>query len=136
MPIIVNRHIAAPAEAVWRALTDPEALARADNGIASLEGTLAPGNTVRVSADAMQGRGVPVKVVRADPERELAFEHRMPLGLFKARLAIFLTPREDGTEVEASLATSGLMGRRADAKLDGARPHFENFLDALEREAT
>lgn len=135
MSLIVNRRIAAPVGAVWHALTDPDALARADNGITSIEGTMAEGNTIRITAAAMQGRGMPVRIVRADTERELALEHRMPLGLFKAKLAVFLTPAEEETDVEVSIATSGLMGKATNSKLERARPHFDRFLDALEEEA-
>jgi hypothetical protein len=86
---------AAP-DTIWTVLTDAPAYAAWDSGVEKVEGTIAPGETIKVHSQANPGRAFPVKVTDYQPGRSMTWSGGMPLGLFKGVRTFTLEPREDG----------------------------------------
>src|SRR4051794_27717919 len=86
---------AAP-DVVWRVLTDAAAYAAWDSGVERVEGTIAPGETIKVYSEANPGRAFPVKVTRFEAGRGMTWSGGMPLGLFKGVRTVTLAPQDGG----------------------------------------
>jgi hypothetical protein len=86
--------IDAGADAIWRILTDAPAYAAWDSGVEKVEGTIAPGETIKVYSQANPGRAFPVKVTEYRPGERMTWSGGMPLGLFKG-VRTFTLARQD-----------------------------------------
>jgi uncharacterized protein YndB with AHSA1/START domain len=89
--------IAAPPQDVWAVLADGAGWPTWDSGVAEVDGTIAPGSTLRIRSEAAPGRAFPVKVTAYEPSRRLEFTGGMPLGLFRGVRTYTLTPQPGGT---------------------------------------
>ena len=83
-------------DAIWTVLTDAPAYAAWDSGVDKVEGTIAPGETIKVHSHANPGRAFPVKVTDYRPGRSMTWSGGMPLGLFKGVRTFTLQPEADG----------------------------------------
>jgi hypothetical protein len=88
--------IAADPAAVWSILVDGGAYADWDSGVERVEGSIAPGERIKVVSEANPGRAFPVKVTAFEPGRGMTWSGGMPLGLFKGVRTFALEP-ENGT---------------------------------------
>src|SRR4051794_41782065 len=86
---------AAP-DVVWRVLTDAAAYAAWDSGVERVEGTIAPGETIKVYPEANPGRAFPVKVTRFEAGRGMTWSGGRPLGVFKGGGGVTLAPPGGG----------------------------------------
>jgi uncharacterized protein YndB with AHSA1/START domain len=75
--------IKASPEAIWAILTDAPGYQAWDSGIERVEGSIAPGNRLKVVSKANPGRAFPVKVTEFSPGQRMTWSGGMPLGLFK-----------------------------------------------------
>ncbi len=82
-------------EAVWEVLKDGPGFTDWDSGVVKFEGTIAPGNKIKLFSEVSPGRAFPLKVAEFAPPNKLIFEGSMPLGLFKGVRTYRLDP--DGT---------------------------------------
>ena len=83
-------------DAIWAVLTDAPAYAAWDSGVDKVEGTIAPGETIKVHSQANPGRAFPVKVTDYQPGRSMTWSGGMPLGLFKGVRTFTLQPEDGG----------------------------------------
>ena len=83
-------------DAIWTILTDAPAYAAWDSGVERVEGTIAPGETIKVYSQANPGRAFPVKVTQFEPGRSMTWSGGMPLGLFKGVRTFTLSPQDGG----------------------------------------
>src|SRR3954467_8701647 len=83
-------------DAIWAILTDAPAYCAWDSGVERVEGTIAPGETIKVHSEANPGRAFPVKVTEFRPGAHMTWSGGMPLGLFKGVRTFDLTPAGDG----------------------------------------
>src|SRR3954462_12924199 len=88
--------IDASPDAIWAILTDAPAYAAWDSGVERVEGTIAPGETIKVYSQANPGRAFPVKVTRFEAGRGMTWSGGMPLGLFKGVRTFTLAPQDGG----------------------------------------
>ena len=88
--------IDASPDAIWKVLTDAPAYAAWDSGVERVEGTLAPGEQIKVISEANPGRSFPVKVTAFEPDRAMTWTGGMPLGLFKGVRTFSLEPQDGG----------------------------------------
>ena len=88
--------IQANPEAIWAVLTDAGAYADWDSGVERIEGTIAPGETIKVHSEANPGRTFPVRVAEFSPGKRMVWSGGMPLGLFKGVRTFELSPAADG----------------------------------------
>lgn len=87
--------IDASPDAIWTILTDAPAYAAWDSGVERVEGTIAPGETIKVYSEANPGRAFPVKVTDYQPGRSMTWAGGMPLGLFRG-VRTFTLEQGDG----------------------------------------
>jgi hypothetical protein len=93
----VTADIRAPAETIWGILTDASAYPDWDSGVERIEGSIAPGEKIKVFSEMNPGRGFPVKVTEFEPARRMTWTGGMPLGLFKGVRTFTLDPGPDST---------------------------------------
>jgi hypothetical protein len=92
-----NATIDARPEAIWAILTDAPGYPTWDSGVQGVEGTIAPGETIKVRSEANPGRAFPVKVTDFAPGERMTWTGGMPLGLFRGVRTFTLSPEGDGT---------------------------------------
>src|SRR4051794_37398726 len=88
--------IDASPDAIWAILTDAPAYCAWDSGVDRVEGTIAPGETIKVHSQANPGRAFPVKVTDYKPGQSMTWNGGMPLGLFRGVRTFTLQPRNGG----------------------------------------
>jgi hypothetical protein len=88
--------IKASPEAIWAILTDAPGYRAWDSGIERVEGSIAPGNRLKVVSKANPGRAFPVKVTEFSPGQRMTWSGGMPLGLFKGVRTFTLAAGTDG----------------------------------------
>lgn len=125
--------INASLEAVWAVLVDGQQYTSWDSGVEKFEGTIGPGNTIKVYSEVAPGRAFPVKVVEYDEGRKMTWESGMPLGLFKGRRTFTLTPNGSATRFHMHEKFSGpllpLLGRT----IPDLQPTFDKFANGLKQ---
>ena len=89
--------IGATPERIWTILVDGAHYPDWDSGVVSVDGRIAPRETIKVVSGANPGRTFPVKVSGFDPARSMTWSGGMPLGLFKGVRTFTLAPAGDGT---------------------------------------
>jgi uncharacterized protein YndB with AHSA1/START domain len=88
--------IKAAPETVWGIITDAQGLPTWDSGIDRVEGTIAPGQTIKLYVKVNPGKAFPLKVTGFDAPRRMVFTGGMPLGLFKGERTYRLEPDGSG----------------------------------------
>ena len=88
--------ITASPDAVWSVLADGAAWPSWDSGVDAVEGSIEPGQTLKIRSQAAPGRAFPVKVTRFEPPAHLRFSGGMPLGLFRGVRTYEVSPGADG----------------------------------------
>lgn len=89
--------INATPDRIWAVLVDGAHISDWDSGVLRVEGTIAPGETIKVVSGANPGRTFPLQVTQFDPNRSMTWSGGMPLGLFKGVRTFTLAPAGDGT---------------------------------------
>ena len=89
--------INASPERTWEILTDAPGYPRWDPGVDRIEGTIAPGNSIKAFTKRDPKRAFPAKVSDVVPGRQMTGSGGMPLGLFRGVRTFTLTPQADGT---------------------------------------
>lgn len=89
--------INASPDVIWRILTDAPGYPRWDPGIDRIEGTIAPGKSIKAFTKRDPKRAFPAKVSDFVPGRGMTWSGGMPLGLFKGVRTFTLTPQADGS---------------------------------------
>ena len=120
--------IQAPPEAVWAVLVDGPGWQRWDSG-ARIEGQIAPGEKVRLTAEASGDRVFVLRVTRFDPPTELTFTGGMPLWLFRGVRTYRLEPDgAAGTQVAMREEYSGPMLPLIWRSMPDLQPSFDRFV--------
>ena len=88
--------IEADPDTIWAILTDARAYPEWDNDVVMIEGTIAPGERIKLYSELDPKRGHPIKVVGFEPGRRMTWHGGMPLGLFKGVRTYTLTPEGEG----------------------------------------
>lgn len=128
--------IQAPPETIWAILTDAPVYPEWNPTVDKVEGTIEPGEKIKVFAKISPGRAFPVKVSEFVPAEKMVWSSGMPLGLFKGERTFTLTPRGDGA-VEFSMREvfSGLMSPLIERSIPDLQPAFDEFAGALKAKA-
>jgi hypothetical protein len=128
--------IEADPDTIWAILTDADGYRDWDNAVVRIEGTIAPGERIKIWSELDPKRGHPVKVVDFEPGRSMTWRGGMPLGLFRGVRTFELSPEANGTtrfamEERFSGPLVPLIGRT----LPDFGPSFEKFAAGLKRRA-
>jgi hypothetical protein len=127
--------IEAPPETIWAILTDAPGYAEWDSGVQRVEGTIAPGEKIKVVSEANPGRAFPVKVTAFEPARAMTWSGGMPLGLFKGVRTFSLTPNGTTTRFAMREEYTGPMLPVIWRSMPDLRPSFEQFARGLKQRA-
>lgn len=127
--------IAAGADAVWAILTDAAGYSQWDSGVVRLEGTVAPGEKLKVTSEVNPKRAYPVKITRFEPGRAMAWTGGMPLGLMKGVRTFSLAPENGTTRFTLREEFSGPMLPLIWRTMPDMQPSFEKFVTGLKARA-
>jgi hypothetical protein len=124
--------IQATPDAIWTILVDGAKYSDWESGVISVDGKIAPGETIKVVSSANPGRTFPVKVTEFEPARGMTWSGGMPLGLFKGVRTFRLTPTGGGAtrfdlREEYSGPLLGMMWR----SMPDLGPSFSQFARGL-----
>ncbi len=131
----VTREIDASPEEVWAVLTDLNSWTSWDSGVVATEGTIAPGNKIKVTSAINPKRAFPVKVAELNAPRKMVWVGGMPLGLFKGERTFSLSPSGSGTHFRMREEFSGPMLGLIWKSMPDLQPTFEQFADGLAAQA-
>ena len=132
----VKTSIRSTPERIWALLTDAAQYPSWNNTVDKVEGTIAPGETIKVHAKLSPGRVFPVKVAEFAPGRRMVWSSGMPLGLFKGARTYTLTPKAGGM-VEFSMREefTGLLAPLITKSIPDMQPAFDEFAMNLKQAA-
>lgn len=128
--------INASPEKVWSIITDARGLPTWDSGIERVEGTIAPGETIKLYVKVNPGRAFPLKVSGFDPPRRMVFSGGMPLGLFKGVRTYSLAPLAGGgTAFKMREEYTGPLLGMIWKSIPDLNPSFQQFARGLKQKA-
>jgi hypothetical protein len=128
--------IAAAPAAVWSILTDAKGYPSWGSGVERVEGTIAPGERIKVHSEVRPGRAFPVTVDRAEDGETMTWTGGMPLGLFRGVRTFTLTPNgSGGTEFRMREEYSGPLLGLIWKSMPDLGPSFEQFASGLKARA-
>jgi hypothetical protein len=87
--------IEAKPEAVWEVLSDGAGWSTWDSGVVRVEGSLAPGQKIKVVSEVNPGKAFPVTVTGFTPAESMTFTGGTPL--FRGVRRYTLAAQDDGT---------------------------------------
>jgi hypothetical protein len=117
---------------IWKLLTDAEAFPTWNPTVDRIEGTISPGQTIKVFVKVNPGRAFPVKVTHFEPGRRMVWSGGMPLGLFKGERTYDLTRVSDGlVHFKMREEYSGPMLPMIWSSIPDLGPSFEAFARSL-----
>ena len=129
--------IRAPAHVIWSILMDSPRWTEWDPSLERIEGTIAPGQTLKVFSKLSPGRAFPLRVQRLETDRGMTWRGGMPLPfLFKGERTFDLVPAGDGSvEFRLREVFTGLLSPMIERSLPDMQPAFEGFVAGLKRRA-
>ena len=128
--------IDADADSIWAILIDAPNYPNWDSGVIRVEGTIAPGEKIKVVSSANPKRAFPVKVAEFNPGRAMRWEGGMPLGLFKGVRTYSLAPEGSGaTRFRMREEYTGPLLPMIWKSMPDLGPSFEQFAKGLKQHA-
>ena len=128
--------IQASPEVIWQILTDAPNYPLWDPWAIRIEGTIAPGQTVKAYTKLAPDRAFPAKVTEFVPGAKMVWTGGMPLGLFRGVRTFRLTPQPDGrVEVTVGEEFSGLLLPLFKRTLPDMTEPFQDFVNGLKARA-
>jgi hypothetical protein len=127
--------IEAPPERIWEILTDAPAYTQWDNGVKQLDGTMAPGEKLKITSEVNPGRAFPIKVTQFEPGRRMEWTGGMPLGLFKGVRRFTLDPDGTATQFKMREEFTGPLLPLIWKSMPDFGPSFEQFARGLKAKA-
>jgi hypothetical protein len=134
MEVAVGTTVRATPDAIWALLTNAQDFPRWNSTVQSIQGTIAPGETIALVAQIAPTRTFKLRVTTFVPNERMVWQDGTPL--FKGVREYTLTPKGDGTtEVTMAEKFSGAMLPMIAGSLPDQGPSFERFLADLKAEA-
>ena len=127
--------IEATPEQVWPVLTDTDAWPDWDSGVIKVDGRLALGQKLSITASVTPGRAFRVKVVQLSEREQMVFVGGMPLGLFTGKRTYTLAPEATGTRFTMREEYRGPLASLIFKSIPDRGPSFRQFADGLKRRA-
>jgi len=121
--------------AIWAILTDAERYPEWNNTVERVEGTIAPGERIKVHAKISPGRAFPVKVSTFEPSARMVWSSGMPLGLFKGERTFSLERKGEQVEFTMQEVFSGPFSPMIERSIPDLQPAFDEFAADLKRRA-
>jgi hypothetical protein len=132
----VERVIEASPEAIWSVLADARSYPSWNPTVVSLDGRIAPGETIKLVSTVNPQRTFALKVSRLDPGREMVWSSGMPLGLFRGVRTFSLRPLGSGsTRFSMEEVYSGPLAPMITEAIPDLTDSFSEFADGLKAAA-
>ena len=129
--------IAAPADIVWKVLTDASGYASWNPEIVGVDGGFAPG--ARVQAHVRLGNGAVRKVAQRievfEPPRRMQWVGGLPFGLFVGRRTFTVEARGSSAEFRMHLHMSGPFAAMILKSVGDRQPEIDRFSAGLKARA-
>jgi len=122
-------------ETIWGLLTDAPNVPSWNPTVDLVEGTIAPGETIKLHVKVNPGRAFPVKVTEFEPPRHLVFAGGMPLGLFRGVRTFTITPEGGATRFTMREEYTGPLLPMIWKTIPDMAPAFQEYAQALKTEA-
>jgi len=126
--------INAPADKVWKILTDANGYPAWDLSMDHIEGKLALGETVKIFTK-LSSQAFPVKVTAFEQNQKLVLTGGMPLGLFKSERTHSLTTKDGKTHFNTEEIFSGVLLPVFGKNIPDLTENFQKFVAALKKQA-
>lgn len=128
--------IQAPADRIWRILTDLPGWPRWNTTVDRTVGTVELGAKVTVYVKLNPGKAFPLRVTELEPQRRMVWADGMPFGLFKgARVYLLTTTNATATVFDMREDYTGLLAPLITKAIPDMQPAFDEFARCLKREA-
>lgn len=130
----VGANIKAPASRIWSLLTDAKAFPQWNSTVQSIEGTIAPGQKIKLFVKIAPGRAFNLTVSEFVPDQRMVW--RDGNLIFSGVRTYTLTPKANGsTEFTMAEVFRGAMLPMIAGSLPDFGPEFEKFAADLKRAA-
>jgi hypothetical protein len=130
----VTATIAAPPDRVWPILTNAAAYPSWNSAVTRIEGTIAPGQSIKVFVPVNPGRTFPVMVSTFEAPRRMVWSGGMPLGLFTGTRTFTLTEQQPGTtEFHMREVYTGLLAGMMSKQIPDLSGAFQDFAQGLKK---
>lgn len=134
MEYSIRANIHAPASRVWSLLTEAGDIARWNSTVVRVDGTIAPGQTIKLVVKIAPKRVFTLHVTEFVPGEKLVLSDGN--AMFKGVRTYTLTSRPDGsTDFAMSELFTGMMLPMIAGSLPDFRSEFEQYAADLKREA-
>jgi hypothetical protein len=128
--------IKAAPETIWRVLVDAASYPGWDSGVVRIDGTIAPGEKIKLVSEVNPKRAFPLRVTTFEHPSRMQWSGGMPLGLFRGVRTFTLTPGPDGTtHFEMREEFSGPLRPLIGRTLPDFGPSFTQFANGLKHRA-
>ena len=130
-----SRRIDAPPEVVWRLLTDASTYRDWNKSVISIDGKIAPGQTISLVSTANPKRTFKLRITEMTAPNRMVWSDGMPLGLFTGERTYLVEPREGVTHFEMTEKYTGLLAGLFTKAIPDLSPSFNLFADSLKAAA-
>ena len=120
---------------VWSILTDAPDYPNWNPSVDRVEGTIQPGETIKVHVKVNPCRAFPVKVTEFQPGQRMVWSGGMPLGLFKGVRTYTLSPEGGATRFHMREEYTGPLLPMIWKSIPDLGPSFEQFRSGLKAKA-
>lgn len=123
--------IDATAEEVWDVMTDGARFTEWDSGIVGFEGSIEPGQKVKLRSEVDPGRTFAIDVTSLDKPHRMVWASGMPLGLFRGERTYRLEPESGGVRFTMREEFSGPLLGLIWRTMPDLQPSFDKFATGL-----
>jgi hypothetical protein len=134
-PFAITTTIRATPQAIWDIITDAASYPAWNTTVSSVDGRIAPGETVTVHAKIAPGRAFPVKVVAFEPPRRMTWRSGMPFGLFSGERVFELSEGAGSVEFTMREEYTGALAPLITKSIPDLQPAFAEFAACLKARA-
>lgn len=127
--------INAPADRVWRILTQELPKSPQPFGIIRFEGTITAGAKIKLWSDISPKRAFALTVDTLDAPTKMLWRGGMPFGLFTGRRSFTLTPDAMGCHFHMREVFSGPLSGMICKSMPDLNPSFAKFAQTLKTQA-
>lgn len=132
----VKRTINADVQTIWGLLTDAPTYSSWNPAVLGIEGTIAPGEKLRLTSTVNPNRQFKMTVSEFEAPSRMVWSDGMPLGLFKGVRTYLVTANDDGSsEFSMEETFSGLMEPLISRSIPDMTESFDQFADGLKAAA-
>jgi uncharacterized protein YndB with AHSA1/START domain len=131
----VSRRIDAPADRVWGLLADASSYRSWNRAVVSIDGTIAPGNTISLVSVVNPKRTFKLRITEMSAPNRLVWSDGMPLGLFTGARTYLVQPREGATHFEMTEEYTGPLAGLFTKAIPDLTESFNLFADSLKTAA-